>query len=173
MARLPLVGRESVPEELQGAYDKVVSLCGGAIGPGPTQMLINSPALAVHTRALTNYMWQESPLPDRIKQLAVLAVTHALDCQYAWNAHFIHGKEAGLSDALLEALCNDTPLPAVPSDEAATINYAREFFSTHKVSQETFQAALDEFGPLLLADLTALMGYYAMVSFVLIAFDYS
>ena len=39
-----------------------------------------------------------------------------------------------------------------------------EFYTKHKVSQESFQAVLDQFGRQGFAELTALMGYYAMLS---------
>ena len=40
-----------------------------------------------------------------------------------------------------------------------------EFFKTHQVNSETFQAALEQFGRQGFAELTTLMGYYAMLSF--------
>lgn len=46
-----------------------------------------------------------------------------------------------------------------------------EFFQTHKVSQKTFQAALDQFGAQHLTELTTLMGSYAQTAFILNAFD--
>ena len=57
------------------------------------------------------------------------------------------------------------------ADEAAIVNYAMEFFQTHKVSQKTFQAALDQFGAQHLTELTALMGHYAQTAFILNAFE--
>ena len=172
MTRVRPVTRNQVPDELKPTYDQVVALCGGEISPGPTWILVNSPALAVRTRNLTNYFWGKSPLPEKIKQLAVLVTARSMDCQYAWNAHVGRGREAGLSDALINALRERRPLPPLPADESAVVNYGMEFFKTHKVSQETFQAALDQLGTSLLAELTTLIGYYAMVGFVLIAFDY-
>ena len=172
MTRVQSVTRDQVQDELKPTYDQVVALCGGEISPGPTWILVNSPALAVHTRSLTNYFWGDSALSRKIKQLAVLVTARMMDCQYAWNAHVGHGRKAGLSDALIDALRENRPLPPLPADESAVVNYGMEFFKTHKVSQETFQAALDQLGAGSLAELTALMGYYAMVGFVLIAFDY-
>ena len=37
-------------------------------------------------------------------------------------------------------------LPSMQADEAAVVNYGREFFQTHKVSDSAFQAAQQEFG---------------------------
>jgi hypothetical protein len=51
------------------------------------------------------------------------------------------------------------------------IQYNTEFFTTHKVSQATFQTALDQFGAQGLTELTTLMGYYALLAFNANAFE--
>ena len=89
----------------------------------------------------------------------------ALDCQYIWNAHAASGRRAGLSDTLVDALRDNQPLPTLSPDEAAVVNYGVEFFKTHKVGPETFQAVLDQFGTQGFTELTTLMGYYGMLSF--------
>ena len=55
-------------------------------------------------------------------------------------------------------------------DEAAVVNYGQEFFRTRKVSQDTFDAALAQFGVLELTELTNLMGCYSMLAFNVNAF---
>ena len=85
--------------------------------------------------------------------------------QYIWNAHAVSGRREGLVDGLVDALRDNRPLPALAADEAAVINLGMEFFKTHKISQQTFQAVLDRFGRQGFAELTTLMGYYAMLSF--------
>lgn len=65
----------------------------------------------------------------------------------------------------MNALRDRQPLPSMPADEAAVVNYGMEFFTTHKVSQATFQAALDQCGAQGLTELTTLMGYYALLAF--------
>ena len=94
-----------------------------------------------------------------------------MDCPYVWNAHAPAARRAGVSDALVDALRERRPLPPMSADEAAVVNYATEFFQTHKVSQPTFQAALDQFGAQHLTELTALMGNYAQTAFFLNAFE--
>ena len=56
-------------------------------------------------------------------------------------------------------------LPTLAADEAAVVNYGREFFRTHKVSDAVFQAAQQQFGIHGLTNLTNLMGYYALLAF--------
>ena len=95
----------------------------------------------------------------------MLTAARAMDCQYIWNAHAAPGRREGLPDGLVDALRDNQPLPTLAADEAAVVNLGMEFFKTHKVRQETFQAVLDQFGRQGFAELTTLMGYYAMLSF--------
>ena len=79
-------------------------------------------------------------------------------------------RREGISDALVDAIREKQPLPPTAADETAIINFGREFFNTHKVDGETFQAAVDQFGPQHLVELTALLGQYAQTAFFLNAF---
>ncbi len=164
MSRLSQISREQVQEQHRRAFDEVAAVPGG-IGSGPTSILKNSPEMAKRAMHLSDYLRNESSLPKKIQELAMLTAARAMDCQYIWNAHAAPGREEGLPDALVDALRDNQPLPTLAADEAAVVNLGMEFFKTHKVSQETFQAVLDQFGRQGFAELTALMGYYAMLSF--------
>ena len=164
MPRLPQATRESVKEELRDVFDEVSAGPGG-VGRGPMSVLKNSPELARRAIPLFNYLRNESSLPQHVRELAMLTAARAMDCQYIWNAHAAPGRREGLSDALVGALRDNQPLPSLAADEAAVVNLGMEFFKTHKVNQATFQAVLDQFGRQGFAELTTLMGYYAMLSF--------
>ena len=99
-----------------------------------------------------------------------MTTARAMDCQYVWDSHAPDAREAGVSDALIEALRDNRQLPDMSADEEAVVNYGMEFFKTHKVEPGTFQAALAHFGPQHLVELTALMGHYAQTAFFLNAF---
>ena len=112
-----------------------------------------------------NYVRNESSLPPKIRELAMIVTARATDCQYIWNAHAPTGRRVGLSDALVDALKNKQPLPSMSADEEAVVNLGLEFFSTYRVSQENFQLAWEQFGTQGLVELTTLMGFYAMLAF--------
>ena len=164
MTRLSPISREQVTEQHQSAFDEVSAAPGG-IGSGPTSILKNSPEMAKRAMHLSDYLRNESSLPKKIQELAMLTAARAMDCQYIWNAHAGPGRREGLADGLVDALRDNQPLPILPADEATVVNLGMEFFKTHKISQATFQTALDQFGRQGFAELTALMGYYAMLSF--------
>jgi 4-carboxymuconolactone decarboxylase len=171
MARLPIVNREQVPEQFQEAFDEVTAASGGVIATGPGSITINSPEMARRRAHLTSYLRYETTFSKKIQELAIITTARAMDCPYVWNAHAPAARRAGVSDALIDALREKRPLPSMSLDEAAVVSYATEFFKTHKVSKETFQGALDQFGAQHLVELTTLMGHYAQTAFILNAFE--
>jgi 4-carboxymuconolactone decarboxylase len=124
-----------------------------------------SPEMSRRAIPLFNYVRNESTLPLKVRELAMLTTARATDCPYIWNAHAALGRQAGLSDAVIAALRDRMPLPPLPAEEAVVIELGMEFFQTHRVSQETFDVALAQFGPQGLVELTTLMGFYAMLAF--------
>ena len=101
----------------------------------------------------------------------MLVTARSMDFQYIWNAHAAWGRQEGLSDALVDAVRDNRPLPSLPVDEGAVVNYGIELFNTHKVSQGTFQATLDQFGAQGLTERTTLMGYYSILALNVHAFE--
>jgi 4-carboxymuconolactone decarboxylase len=164
MARIPPVTRERVREDLRHIFDEVSSGPGG-VGTGPMSVLKYSPEMARRAIPLFNYVRNESSLPPKVRELAMLTTARAKDCPYIWNAHVALGRQAGLSDALVNALRDRQPLPPMSGEESAVIKLGMEFFQTNRVSQDTFELALKQFGPQGLVELTTLMGFYAMLAF--------
>ena len=164
MARIPLVTRDMVKEELRPVFDEVSSGPGG-VGTGPMSILKYSPEMSRRAIPLFNYVRNESSLPQWVRELAMLVTARSMDCPYIWNAHAALGRQAGLSDALVDALRDTAPLPELSEGERAVIEYGRDLFATRRVGEEKFQAVLRLFGTQGLVELTTLMGYYAMLAF--------
>lgn len=133
--------------------------------------MLNAPEVAKRALGLARFLRGESSsLERRIRELAMLVAVRENDCKYIWNAHAPYARAAGLRDDIVDALRDKNELPGLVGDEAAVINYGREFFRTRRVSQSTFDAVLAQFGVQGLTELTTLMGCYAMLSFNVNAF---
>jgi len=171
MARLPVVSSDMVPEEFREAFGELTAATGGSITGGPGSFTINSPEMAKRRNHLTSYLRYETQFPKRILELAIITTARAMDCQYVWNAHAPAARKEGVADALVDAIRDRQPLPAMAPDEEAIVNYGNEFFKDHKISDATFNKALKEFGAQHLVELTTLMGHYAQTSFYLNAFE--
>jgi len=159
MARIPMASRDMIPEEFREAYDELIAANGGPITGGPGSITINSPEMARRRAQLTGYLRFESTFPKHILELAIIVTARAMDCQYVWNAHAPAARREGVSDALVDAIRDNKPLPEMAAAEAAVVNYGREFFDTHKVSQPVFQTALDQFGTQHLVEITTALGH--------------
>jgi len=164
MARIPPVTRERVREDLRSIFDEVSAGPGG-VGTGPMSVLKYSPEMSRRAIRLFNYVRNESILPQKVRELAMLTTARATDCPYIWNAHAALGRQAGLHDALINAMRDRKPLPPMAVEEEVVIKLGMEFFQTHRISQATFDVALAQFGPQGLVELTTLMGFYAMLAF--------
>ncbi|PKB64911.1 MAG: hypothetical protein BZY80_01605 [SAR202 cluster bacterium Io17-Chloro-G2] len=171
MARLPAANRESVPEGQKEAFDELLQNLGSVPQYGPGSVMIHVPQAHKLATALNNYLRNDSSLPKKIQELAMLVTAREIDCQHIWNAHAASAKEAGVDPDIVESLRDEVELPDLDPDEAAAINYGREFFQTHHVSRGGFQAALEQFGRQGLVELTMLMGNYALLAFMINAFD--
>ena len=171
MARVPFVTRDMAPEEFRDAFDEVTAETGGSITAGPGSITLNSPEFARLRAPVTEYLRYRTTFPKRIQELAILTTARAMDCPYIWNAHAPAGRQAGLSDALVDAIRDNRSLPGVTPEEEAVISFGREYFAGRRVSKETFEKALDLFGAQHLVELTALMGHYAQTAFFLNAFE--
>ncbi len=171
MARLPAATRESVPEGQRAAFDELVQGSGSAPPYGPGSVMIHVPEAHKLATALNNYLRNDSSLPKKIQELAMLVTAREMDCQHIWNAHAASAKEAGVDPDIVDSLREEGDLPDMSPDEEATVNYGREFFQTHHVSRGGFQAVLEQFGQQGIVELTMLMGNYALLAFTINAFD--
>jgi AhpD family alkylhydroperoxidase len=97
MARIPPVTRERVREDLRSIFDEVSSGPGG-VGTGPMSVLKYSLEISRRAIPLFNYVRNESILPQKVHELAMLTTARAKDCPYIWNAHAALGRRAGLRD---------------------------------------------------------------------------
>lgn len=172
MARIPTASRESVPQDQLAAFDELVKARGSVPTIGPVAIQLNAPELAKRGEHLRAYIRADgSSLPNNVQELAMIVTARELDCQFIWEAHAASGRKEGLSDALVDNLRDKKELPSLSAQESAVIDYGREFFRTHRVSQPTFDAAMAQFGVRGLVELTNLMGYYSCLAFNINAFD--
>ena len=114
MARLPLATRESVPEAQRAIFDEIVQGLGSVPRYGPGSVMVHVPQAHRWLNGLNHYLRNDSSLPKKIQELAMLVTARALDCQHIWNAHAASARQAGVSAEIVEALRERKALPAPP-----------------------------------------------------------
>ena len=161
-----------MPADQVEAFDQYVNERGSIPDAGPLSVMIHVPELIKRGEHLRAYLrGDESSLPANIRELRMPVAAREMDCQFIWNAHAAMGRRSGLSDALVDGLRDKMELTDLSSAESAVINYGREFFRTHRVSEESFNDAMSLFGTRGLVELTTLMGYYSCLAFNINAFE--
>ena len=172
MARLPIATRESVPDGHRGTFDEIVQALGGAVPRhGPGSVMIHVPKAHLWATGLNRYLREESSLPKKIQELAMLVTARELYCQHIWNAHAGSARKAGVPSALVDALRDRKELPALAPDEMAVVQFGREFFRTRRVSRGAFQSALEQFGRQGVVELGLVMGNYSLLALLINSFD--
>ena len=172
MARIPPAHRDTVPASQLDAFDEYVAQRGSIPDTGPLSVLINVPELIKRGEHLRAYLrGDESSLPVNLRELAMLVTAREMDCQFIWNAHAGMGRQSGLNDSLVNNLRDKQELAGLSAEESAVVDYGREFFRTHRVSQSTFDRGLSLLGMQGLIELTNLMGYYSCLAFNINAFE--
>jgi 4-carboxymuconolactone decarboxylase len=171
MARLPVATRESVPEGQRALFDELTQRMGAVPRYGPGSVMIHVPEAHRWATRLNDYLRNQSSLPKKVQELTMLVTARALDCQHIWNAHAASARQAGVPDALVDALRDRQVLPELAPDESAVVHFGREFFRTHRVSAGVFQAALEQFGRQGVVELSLIMGNYSLLALLINAFD--
>lgn len=170
MARIATIDqKEDLAPEHQSIYE-AIARSRGAVG-GPFLALLHSPELAGRTAHLGSYVRFESSLDAKVVELAALVSARELDCKHEWAAHVNHAQKAGISIETIRAVHQRRPAEHFSFEDAQIISFVRELLGTHRISETTFQALYGRLGERGLVELTATIGYYAMLACTLNAFD--
>lgn len=170
MARIPLIDKkELLAPEHHGVYDAIAKSRGRV--HGPFAALLHSPSIAARTAHLGAYIRFESQLDPKIVELAALSAARELECRHEWAAHVAHAAKAGVPQVTIRAIHQGKAPEGLSSDDAQIVSYVHELLRSHQVSEPTFQALLRRLGVRGLVELTATIGYYAMLACTLNAFE--
>lgn len=171
MARLPLATRDSVPEQQRADFDDLLKGYGSVPQFGPSSVMIHVPKVHKIMNALNLYLRNDSSLPKKVQELAMLVTARAHDCAYIWNAHAASARAAGVPDALVNALRERGTLPALGNDERAVVRFAEEYFRKHQVSRGAYQDVIEQFGKQGAIELGLIVGNYAALALLVNSFD--
>jgi 4-carboxymuconolactone decarboxylase len=170
MARIATIDKkEDLKPEDQKIFDAIAQ-SRGAVG-GPWRALLHSPEMANRTMHLGSYVRFESSLDHKVIEFAALVAARELDCKHEWAAHVNHAQQAGISLDTIRAVYRKQGVETFSSEDAALVSFVREMIHDHRVSEPTFQAVHGRFGDKGMVELSATIGYYAMLACTLNTFD--
>ncbi len=170
MSRLPDLPREAMTDEQRRIHDEILSGPRGRV-EGPLKIWLTSPGLAEAAQKLGAYIRFGSRLPPRLSELAIIVTGAHYKAEFEWFAHVRFAHEAGIPEAVTEAI-RKGETPELPDAEQRIVHAAAvELTRHHKLSDATFNEAVEVLGLPALVDLIGIVGYYGLVSLTLNAFE--
>ena len=166
MARIELVTeRDQLSTEPQRElFDRIVASRGEMIRP--YQVLVHAPAVAGAIGDVGAAIRFAGSLADHDRELVIITAAVINDCQFEWDSHHPIALEAGVRPETAEYLRSGED-HELDNREATIIGYVRELCDTGTVSDERFAEMVDLLGTEGTVELTATVGYYTMLAYVM------
>ena len=170
MPRIPLVTAASMTDAQRRVYDAMMSGPRRSPPVGPLAAAMHRPDLAEKWSELGLVLRFNSSFEPRLREFVILLTGRFWDCQFEWFSHEAEAREAGLSEPTIETLRDGGSTFDAP-DEQAIHDYTIELLRDHRAGDASYRRILDAYGTAGIVELTALIGYYAMVALTLNAHE--
>jgi 4-carboxymuconolactone decarboxylase len=134
---------------------------------GPFIPLLRTPVLMERIGKTGEALRFEGALPDHVRELAICKVARETSNQFEWQLHVPLALEAGISSSAIDALAAGHRFRGLASEAASALDFVDELMTRHGVSDETYAEGIHHFGEAGVVELTALVGYFVMVCWIM------
>lgn len=138
---------------------------------GPWNPWLHMPEIGKPVWQLTKAMGAASVVPDRCRQIAILATGAHFRAGYEIYAHVAVAQLDGLPDHLIATIIAGERPAELSREEALAYDLAASLCAGGVLPELTWQLAKDAFGEKGVAELVYLVGLYCMVSVTLNGFN--
>ncbi len=181
MSRLAGLAPQQQNPEQRATFDAIAggrraTATTGLIGAdgalvGPFNAWVHLGAVGAKIQAVGEAMRFELTVDRRLAELAILCVAQQWRAQFEWWAHARMAAQAGLGDAIIEAMAVGSPPPLQDPAERAVHALASALVGPeHRIPEPVYQQAVALLGQTQVIELVNLVGYYCLVSCVLNGF---
>lgn len=156
----------------RGQGPRAVLLSSGAAGlAGPFNAMLYAPPVGHALQGLGVAIRFGTQLPARVREMAILVVAQAWNSAYERESHELIGRDAGLTEAEIQALRAGTDPGFAVKEEQVAYSVARALTSPGAdLDDEEYDTAVSALGEQALVELTSLVGYYATLALQLRVF---
>lgn len=170
MPRIPLPTPETMTPDQRRVYDEIVA------GPrarvvGPLGAALYQPELARVWAPFGAYLRFGTTVPARWRELAILVTARRWNSQVEWHIHAEAGRRAGLPACVVDAIRHARPPAFDDHADALVYEYARALQMTGQVPDDVYGEVLERLQAVGVVELTAVIGYYTLVSMTLNAHE--
>lgn len=170
MTRYSTISPDSMTEAQRRVREEVLAGKRGRMVP-PIEIWLRSPGLAARAQGLGEYCRFETALPPRLAELAILVSARHWRAQFEWWAHARLAREAGIADAVIEAIRMRRAPELADPESRIVYRFATAMLENGRTDDALFAETKSTLGERGLVDLVGIVGYYALVSLTLNAFE--
>ena len=170
MARIKTIENTDMTERQRQIYEEIVSGPRGQVR-GPLNIWLYRPELADRAQRLGQYCRYDTRLEPRLSELAILTTARIWDAGFEWQAHVPHALSEGVDSMVIDCLGADQTPKFVKEDEEIVYRVTREINTTRQLSDDTYNQVIKILGVEATVDLIGLLGYYALISMTIKAFN--
>lgn len=135
---------------------------------GPFRPLLHRPSLLRAVAKVGETLRYEGTLDAALREWTICVVARELSNVFEWDMHLPLAAAAGVPASALAALDAGEPLPPdLRADLALARKVASELVDQHRLSDKTWIEALKVWGEPTLVELLTLVGYFAMVCWLM------
>jgi 4-carboxymuconolactone decarboxylase len=130
----------------------------------PYKIWIHSPTVAGGMEHLGTFLNKRASLTPRAVEIGILVIAQHWDADYVRQAHIRLGKEAGLTQAQIDAILAGRDPKLSDPHERAVHRFATALGAGAKMSDAEFAEIEQVLGRAGIAEVLALFGYYTAVA---------
>ena len=164
MARVALPVREELPEELQKRWDQMAAR-GGPLNI--QRLFLAQPELRLDAFGA----WGASGLDARTREIVILRCAFRKESFYEWHQHVRIAREAGLSDADINAVRSWRESDAFSADERTLLAYVDALADGPPVPDDVFQAVASSRSRAHLIGVSFLITLYFQLAAIMATFE--
>jgi 4-carboxymuconolactone decarboxylase len=164
MTELPLVQVDGGLDPITRSVFREISAIRGEV-TNLFRVIANEPTLLPAFFAMSRRVRDESTLPPRVCELAILATALTIGSRYEIAHHLVEAELVGISREEIARLV-EPDLSSFPKDERSVIAYARQVAAERNVDDATLQDVLAALGESGTAELAVIVGWYHLVAAV-------
>lgn len=171
MSRIPALLPDQMTEAQHEIYSEILRTRGGRWFHGPYDALLLQPRIAAPAQRLGEFVRFHTSLEPRLSELAILVVARYFDCEFEWYQHAPIATRSGLAQHIIEALRRNQVPAGMREDEVLVYEFAHGLLKNHRIADEIYDRAKQQWGVTGVVELTGLLGYYTFLAFALNAHE--
>ena len=167
--RLPDLDLNNFTDKQKQVYKDIENGPRGRVA-GPLRIWMRNPELAENAQALGKYARFDSSLSPNLSELAILITARYWSAQFEWVHHVPAAREAQISEDIISAISYAKRPMFIDASMQTVFDYCAELHRDKEVSDDTYKSAVSKLGTAGVIDLTAICGYYTLISMTIKAF---